>query len=67
MVGGLAQGFSLDRAHPRGGYTDTDLNNGFTKGISAKIFGEDFGGGSGGTATPFLGEYGKYRQRQVER
>ena len=53
MVGGLAQGFSLNRPHPRGeGTQDTDFNKGFDKGIAYKIFGEDFGGGSGGTATP---------------
>ena len=44
VVGGLAQGFSLNRPHPRGGTQDTDFNKGFIKGIFTKIFGEDFGG-----------------------
>ena len=50
VVGGLAQGFSLNRPHPMGATQDTNFTKGFAKGIVPQIFGEDFGG-SGRTAT----------------
>ena len=54
MVEVLAQGFSLNRPHHRGGGTqDADFYKGFMKGIFTQIFGGDFGG-SGGTATPYV-------------
>ena len=33
VVGGLAQGFSLNGPHPGGGTQDTDFNQGFTEGM----------------------------------
>ena len=47
VVGGLAQGLSINRPHHRGGTQDTDFNKGFTRGMFTKTFGEYFGGGQG--------------------
>ena len=55
VVGGLAQGFSLNRPHPGGGTQDTDFNSGFIKELLTQIFGDDFGGVRG-HCDPLIGQ-----------